>query len=192
MMHNHGISGSVAANGRSSQAGSPLLVSVSPICTMRVNVYSTWSNYRNWAHCKLRNDLGATKRNASMRDQFSAGNEDIWEGSLCNWGPDHICQKALGRMVGTQVCAWSSGMTQGQLVQPSVFGFSAALTSSGVATFSGISSLSVPTSSPHQYTHFQHAPPSAASLVCRVHIYSERLALFLWSRAHSGSGLPAT
>lgn len=124
MMHNHGISGSVAANGRSSQAGSPLLVSVSPICTMGVNVYSTWSNYRNWAHCKLRNALGATKCSASMRDQFSAGNEDIWEGSLCNWGPDHICPKALGRMVGTQVCAWSSGMTQGQLVQPSVFGFS--------------------------------------------------------------------
>lgn len=119
-MHNHGISGSVAANGRSSQAGSPLLVSVSPVSTMGVNVYSTWSNYRNWAHCKLRNALGATKCNASMRDQFSAGNKDIWEGSLCNSGPDHICPKALGRMVGTQVCAWSSGMTQGQLVQPSV------------------------------------------------------------------------
>lgn len=174
-MHNHGISGSVAANGRASQAGSPLLVSVSPICTMGVNVYSTWSNYRNWAPCKLRNALDATKCNASMRDQFSAGNEDIWEGSLCNWGPDHICPKALGRMV-----------------QPSVFGFSAALTSSGGATFWGISSLSVPTSSPHQYTHFQHAPPSAASLVCRVHIYSECLALFLRRRAHPASGLPAT
>lgn len=95
----------------------PLLVSVSANCTMGVNVCSTRSNYRNWAHCKLRSALGATKCNASTRDQFAAGNEDIWEGSLCNWGPDHICPKALRRMVGTRVCAWSPGMTRGQVVQ---------------------------------------------------------------------------
>lgn len=61
----------------------------------------------------------AIKCNASMRDQFSPGNEDIWEGTVCNWGgADHICPRALERMVGTQLCVWLPGMTPGQLVQP--------------------------------------------------------------------------
>lgn len=53
-----------------------------------------------------------------MRDQYSTGNEGVWEGSFCNWVADHRCPRPLGRIMGAQVCAWSPRMTQGQLVKP--------------------------------------------------------------------------